>query len=195
MGDYKDVLKQVIYNDTMNWKGRQYSLIFSPIFMKKENVSFLLQRPLKCIYNPKLYDLIWCIHRVCSQITASTDMHSSLTYWMQRIDISRGFCRVLLQGILVPQWMCCWSWSWLQRKVWVCSYERCFHSRPTQRHENENTAACLWSFPRWDQRLNTPVQCGPFCRSPTEFLSPLLTLRWTPWITVHIFTAPLRHTF
>lgn len=42
---------------------------------------------------------------------------------------------MLLEGTLVPQWIFCWSWSWLQRKVWVCCYKLRFHSWPTQRHE------------------------------------------------------------
>lgn len=42
---------------------------------------------------------------------------------------------MLLEGILVPQWICCWNWSWLQRPVWVCCYKPYFHSWPTQRHK------------------------------------------------------------
>lgn len=62
-------------------------------------------------------------------------MHTSLTSSHITEGYQRGFCKMLLEGILVPQWPCCWSQRRLQRTVWAFCYKPCFHSWPTQRHK------------------------------------------------------------
>ncbi len=164
------------------FKNNAAQVVFTNFILAFENVMWFFW----CSFNEITVNsqyLIYCIHYFCNQITVILlhVMHSFLTYWIERIDISRGSAECCLKasrfhsGYFVGAGVDCKE---------QCGFVATSHTFiPGQRKGIKWKRCSLFVvIPSVRSHMNMLLELEPLRRSPTEFLSPLLTFPWTLWI-------------